>query len=62
MKFTPLPNSMLLVSLVGLIIVSIKLANETFDLTWGFTFILIFLIIITASFISITPGKNEFVD
>ena len=62
MKFTPLPNSRLLVSLVGLIIVSIKLANETFDLTWGFTFILIFLIIITASFISITPGKNEFVD
>ena len=59
MKFTPLPNSLLLVSLLGLLIVGIKLSNGTFDVTWGFTFIVIFLIFVTASFLSITPTKKE---
>ena len=59
MKFTPLPNALLLVSLIALIVVGMKLANGSFDITWGFTFIVICLIFITASFISITPSKEE---
>ena len=59
MKFTPLPNSLLLFSLIGLIIVGFKLANGTFDITWGFTFIVVFIIFITASFLSITPNEDE---
>jgi hypothetical protein len=53
----PLPNSMLLVALLALIYFTFNVFYETISFAWGFTGILICIMVIAASFISIDPGE-----
>ena len=58
--FAPLPNIMLLVALLVLIYFTFSVYYQTIDLNWGFTFILLSVIVIAASFLSIAPLSNEY--
>lgn len=59
MKFTPLSNNFLLVSLIGLIVVGFLLYSGSLNPTWGFTLLVMFLIFLAASFISLTPEGTK---
>ncbi len=58
--FEPLPNVMLLVALIVLIYFTFMLFYEAVSFSWGFTFVLLSIIVIAASFLSISPVTHEY--
>lgn len=55
-RIAPLPGTFMLMAIFGLIISAVYTASGRLDLTWGFTFCLVFSIMFIASVISITPS------
>jgi hypothetical protein len=53
----PLPNSLLVIALLALIYFTFNVYYETISFAWGFSGILISIMIIAASFISIDPRE-----
>lgn len=51
----PVSGGFMLASIFGFLIVTIYTVSGRLDLTWGFTFDLIFVIMFIASLVSITP-------
>jgi len=62
MKRIALDASFMLVGIIGTIASVLYTLNGTLDNTWGFTFILFFLIIFIAAVVSITPRFEEYRD
>ena len=60
MKRIALDATFMFAGLIGTIGSIIYTLNGTFDHTWGFTFILFFLIILVAAVVSITPRFEEY--
>lgn len=58
-KYAPLPQSILLTGIIGIIISSIFTYSGRISLSWGFAFMLVFIIMIIASFVSMTPSFDE---
>jgi len=56
----PLPQSFFFISIIGFIISAGFTLSGRFNITWGFTFCLVFIMMFIASFVSMTPGANEF--
>ena len=59
-KYAPLPQSVLLTGLMGFILSAIFTYSGTIGLSWGFAFMIVFLMMIIASFVSISPGYEDF--
>ncbi|MEA3430114.1 MAG: hypothetical protein U9R08_02485 [Nanoarchaeota archaeon] len=57
-KRRPLPSSFMVVGMFGLIVTSVYTISARLSLTWGFTFIVFFLIIFLASLLSLEPNKK----
>lgn len=53
---TPLSGGFMLTSLLGFLVVTIYTIYGRINLTWGFTLDLIFVIMLIASVVSITPS------
>jgi len=62
MKRIALDASFMLAGIIGTIASILYTINGTLDHTWGFTFIIFFLIIFIASVVSITPRFEEYRD
>lgn len=58
-QLVPLPNTMFLVSILGLIISIMFTISGRLNNTWGFLFVLFFLMLFVASVVSITPQNKE---
>ncbi len=52
----PLSGAFMLTSMLGFLLTTVYTISGRVDLTWGFTFDLIFVIMFIASVVSITPG------
>ncbi|HLP79712.1 MAG TPA: hypothetical protein VK158_03705 [Acidobacteriota bacterium] len=59
MKSIPLSNSFTLISMLALLVSGFLTYNGTFSPTWGFTFTLMFLIFVVASYVSIAPQSEK---
>ena len=59
-KYAPLPQSVMLTGMMGFIISAIFTYSGRIGLSWGFAFMLVFLIMIIASIVSITPSMDDF--
>jgi len=58
-KKRPLSGSFMTLGLIGLIVVSVYTVSGRIPLTWGFTFIVFFLVMLIASLVSLEPNKKE---
>ncbi len=58
-KRRPLSASFMIVGLFGLIVTSVYTVSARIPLTWGFMFIVLFLIMFIASLVSLEPNKRE---
>lgn len=58
----PVTGGFMITSMLGLIICSVYTLSGRLDYTWGFTFILFFVIMFIASVISITPSFPKELD
>lgn len=56
----PLSPTFMVVSIIGFIASAIYTYSGSLNLTWGFTFMLIFLIMLIASLVSVSPNEKEF--
>lgn len=56
MKFAPLPGTFMITAMVGLIISIMYIMK--LDLTWGFTFTLVFLLMFIASMVSLSKAAS----
>ncbi|MBT4823900.1 hypothetical protein HN695_00855 [Candidatus Woesearchaeota archaeon] len=59
-KYAPLPQSVLLTGLMGFLLSAIFTYSGKIGLSWGFAFMLVFLVMIIASFISMAPDYDDF--
>lgn len=59
-KYAPLPQSILLIGLMGFIISAIFTYSGRIGLSWGFAFMLVFLIMLISSIVSMTPDYDDF--
>ncbi|HLD19481.1 MAG TPA: hypothetical protein VJB90_05745 [Candidatus Nanoarchaeia archaeon] len=59
MHRVPLPGSTMLIGMFGFMITAYYTALGKLDKTWGFTFIVFFLILFIASVVSITPSLSK---
>ena len=59
-KYAPIPQSVLLTGLMGFLLTAIFTYSGAIGLSWGFSFMIVFLVMIIASFVSITPGYDDF--
>ncbi|MFH1440411.1 MAG: hypothetical protein ABIG89_07620 [Candidatus Woesearchaeota archaeon] len=59
-RYAPLPQSIMLTGIMGFLITSIFTYSGRIGLSWGFAFMLVFLIMIIASIVSITPNMDDF--
>ena len=57
---TPLPQSMFITGIIGFIASAIYTYSGRISITWGFAFMLVFMIIFLASVVSITPSGKDF--
>ncbi len=55
MKYRPMSDSLVLTAMIVLIVAGFLTFFGRIPLSWGFTFILLSLLFILASFVSITP-------
>ncbi len=59
-RYAPIPQSVMLTGIMGFLLSGIFTYSGTIGLSWGFAFMLVFLVMIIASFVSITPGYEDF--
>ena len=55
----PLPTSFFLVSILGFLISFVYTLSGKLDRTWGFTFIVVFVIMFVATLVSLEPTPEE---
>lgn len=58
-KRRPLPASFMLIGIFGLIVTAVYTVSGKVPLTWGFTFIVFFLIMFIAALVSLEPNPGE---
>lgn len=56
-KIAPLPSTFMLMSILGFIISAIYIAPK--EMTWGFTFQILFAVMFIAAFISMTKAPVD---
>ncbi|MBT4540047.1 hypothetical protein HOC35_00905 [Candidatus Woesearchaeota archaeon] len=59
-KYAPLPQSILLMGLMGFLISAIFTYSGSIGLSWGFSFMIVFIVMIIASFVSMAPSYDDF--
>lgn len=58
-KRRPLPASFMIVGLFGLIVSAVYTVSARIPVTWGFMFIVFFLIMFIAALVSLEPNKGD---
>lgn len=58
-KRRPLPASFMIIGLFGLIVSAVYTVSARLSLTWGFMFMVFFLILFISALVSLEPNKGE---
>ena len=58
MKYRPMSNAPVLISIIGLIVFGYLTINNTIPPSYGFALCLLAIIMLIASFVSLTPSDN----